>query len=156
MVTFSCCFFFFQAEDGIRDWSVTGVQTCALPIFFDGSPIVTRGMPGSSTDATPTRPMYVYMMVVGVLVVWSPRYRFSSDELFICPWHAPLIVQLATKIGITFFANETSVGTVTRGGPEGDEQPVEASEASEASERMAEPATTAREERMVRVRFITS
>src|SRR5438046_3307763 len=29
-----CCliFFFFQAEDGIRDWSVTGVQTCALPI----------------------------------------------------------------------------------------------------------------------------
>ena len=26
--------FFFQAEDGIRDWSVTGVQTCALPIFL--------------------------------------------------------------------------------------------------------------------------
>src|SRR5262249_58690866 len=23
----------FQAEDGIRDWSVTGVQTCALPIY---------------------------------------------------------------------------------------------------------------------------
>src|SRR5437879_11012714 len=30
----TCCvfFFFFQAEDGIRDTSVTGVQTCALPI----------------------------------------------------------------------------------------------------------------------------
>src|SRR5207244_9137253 len=33
-----CCvlssfFFFFQAEDGIRDDLVTGVQTCALPIF---------------------------------------------------------------------------------------------------------------------------
>src|SRR3712207_9368154 len=27
------CFFFFQAEDGIRDIGVTGVQTCALPIF---------------------------------------------------------------------------------------------------------------------------
>src|SRR6202521_3211668 len=27
-------FFFFQAEDGIRDSEVTGVQTCALPIFF--------------------------------------------------------------------------------------------------------------------------
>src|SRR5437762_1666114 len=26
------CHFFFQAEDGIRDTSVTGVQTCALPI----------------------------------------------------------------------------------------------------------------------------
>src|SRR5256885_4582560 len=32
----SCVFFFFQAEDGIRDYKVTGVQTCALPIstFF--------------------------------------------------------------------------------------------------------------------------
>src|SRR5258708_30693676 len=28
-------FFFFQAEDGIRDDLVTGVQTCALPIFHD-------------------------------------------------------------------------------------------------------------------------
>ena len=27
--------FFFQAEDGIRDYDVTGVQTCALPIYFD-------------------------------------------------------------------------------------------------------------------------
>src|SRR5207249_7123129 len=30
-------FFFFQAEDGIRDRNVTGVQTCALPIFLAGS-----------------------------------------------------------------------------------------------------------------------
>src|SRR2546426_5872093 len=29
-------FFFFQAEDGIRDYKVTGVQTCALPIFKGG------------------------------------------------------------------------------------------------------------------------
>src|SRR5256885_11779734 len=28
-------FFFFQAEDGIRDYKVTGVQTCALPISLD-------------------------------------------------------------------------------------------------------------------------
>src|SRR6266540_3878932 len=33
-------FFFFQAEDGIRDRDVTGVQTCALPIFWvDGEPL---------------------------------------------------------------------------------------------------------------------
>src|SRR2546430_17041658 len=39
----SCCecslfcvfFFFFQAEDGIRDLTVTGVQTCALPIYAE-------------------------------------------------------------------------------------------------------------------------
>src|SRR5256885_7739414 len=30
------CFFFFQAEDGIRDYKVTGVQTCALPISGKG------------------------------------------------------------------------------------------------------------------------
>ena len=28
-------FFFFQAEDGIRDRLVTGVQTCALPIYIE-------------------------------------------------------------------------------------------------------------------------
>src|SRR3989449_1909585 len=44
MVVFSVsaflfCFFFFQAEDGIRDVAVTGVQTCALPI----SALVRRG-----------------------------------------------------------------------------------------------------------------
>src|SRR2546422_2229208 len=32
----SILFFFFQAEDGIRDVAVTGVQTCALPIFLQG------------------------------------------------------------------------------------------------------------------------
>src|SRR6266496_5165978 len=32
VMSFSFCFFFFQAEDGIRDLYVTGVQTCALPI----------------------------------------------------------------------------------------------------------------------------
>src|SRR5436189_1556719 len=36
-------FFFFQAEDGIRDTSVTGVQTCALPIS------------GARTGARPAR-----------------------------------------------------------------------------------------------------
>src|SRR5690554_7374241 len=39
-------FFFFQAEDGIRDADVTGVQTCALPIFGG-----TSGK-GSSDGAT--------------------------------------------------------------------------------------------------------
>src|SRR5437879_9349964 len=42
-----CFFFFFQAEDGIRDTSVTGVQTCALPIcvrpYLHAGP-VSRGV----------------------------------------------------------------------------------------------------------------
>src|SRR6266536_6008063 len=47
-------FFFFQAEDGIRDPLVTGVQTCALPIF-DGTKAVREGqldamIPVTSSD----------------------------------------------------------------------------------------------------------
>src|SRR5690606_40056049 len=34
-------FFFFQAEDGIRDFHVTGVQTCALPIFLTEKSSIT-------------------------------------------------------------------------------------------------------------------
>ena len=34
-LTVNPLFFFFQAEDGIRDKLVTGVQTCALPILWD-------------------------------------------------------------------------------------------------------------------------
>src|SRR5690606_40735425 len=33
-------FFFFQAEDGIRDFHVTGVQTCALPIWTHVEPVL--------------------------------------------------------------------------------------------------------------------
>src|SRR5690349_22417714 len=35
-----CLFFFFQAEDGIRDLYVTGVQTCALPISEPVPPLL--------------------------------------------------------------------------------------------------------------------
>src|SRR5260370_9810767 len=60
-VELSCCapytldgksFFFFQAEDGIRDSSVTGVQTCALPI--SGQPV----LPADAQDA-PVRAVYL-------------------------------------------------------------------------------------------------
>src|SRR5688572_13981785 len=49
---FSFFFFFFQAEDGIRDLTVTGVQTCALPIFAwigpGAAPSVVGALPGAS------------------------------------------------------------------------------------------------------------
>src|SRR5256885_11458802 len=45
-------FFFFQAEDGIRDYKVTGVQTCALPISRPG--LASR--PGWQTRAHPGQP----------------------------------------------------------------------------------------------------
>src|SRR5690606_39824327 len=56
MVYTAIIFFFFQAEDGIRDFHVTGVQTCALPICCNGR----RGCSGnfrpssSSCSGTPS------------------------------------------------------------------------------------------------------
>src|SRR5256886_3530518 len=59
----SCCFFFFQAEDGIRDLTVTGVQTCALPILRGGvlymsvmrSPGTPKAVRRSLDSSTTTR-----------------------------------------------------------------------------------------------------
>src|SRR5256885_9126827 len=59
-------FFFFQAEDGIRDYKVTGVQTCALPISdtlkYDctcqvyQTPSKACSSTGTARSSTPTRP----------------------------------------------------------------------------------------------------
>src|SRR2546425_10685256 len=50
-------FFFFQAEDGIRDKLVTGVQTCALPICLAGPDRSARRGLGSLTwNNAPRRP----------------------------------------------------------------------------------------------------
>src|SRR2546426_8180275 len=61
-----CClfFFFFQAEDGIRDYKVTGVQTCALPISSFAAPTTSRTSKpytgaahlGMSTSIAPPHP----------------------------------------------------------------------------------------------------
>src|SRR2546423_10042592 len=47
--------FFFQAEDGIRDKLVTGVQTCALPIFARGVHRARRLHGGSAEEVLPPR-----------------------------------------------------------------------------------------------------
>src|SRR5437588_2923017 len=47
MVLIFFFFFFFQAEDGIRDHCVTGVQTCALPIFESVETIMKRFKSGA-------------------------------------------------------------------------------------------------------------
>src|SRR2546430_5982251 len=56
-------FFFFQAEDGIRDLTVTGVQTCALPI--------------SLTVATVTVNGYVVTVTLLPCVLIVPLYPFT-------------------------------------------------------------------------------
>src|SRR2546430_7691223 len=41
-------FFFFQAEDGIRDLTVTGVQTCALPILLGANALMSAPFEGTN------------------------------------------------------------------------------------------------------------
>src|SRR5215213_11554721 len=55
--------FFFQAEDGIRDWSVTGVQTCALPI----------------SDWRPVPKPTVLWFNTGVLILSSAALQWAQE-----------------------------------------------------------------------------
>src|SRR5690606_39395066 len=67
--------FFFQAEDGIRDFHVTGVQTCALPIFAaralriaeDDWRHAIAGVEGPETWSTPAyRAMPIELAGIGI------------------------------------------------------------------------------------------
>src|SRR2546427_2077102 len=56
----ACFLFFFQAEDGIRDLTVTGVQTCALPISPEESRDRKRGLlSGAAAPAALLQPFGV-------------------------------------------------------------------------------------------------
>src|SRR2546426_1474651 len=62
--------FFFQAEDGIRDYKVTGVQTCALPIW-------TRS-PSMKAAAT-SRSSHIMVVCFKILSSRSSLSRFTSS-----------------------------------------------------------------------------
>src|SRR5260370_15251007 len=78
-------FFFFQAEDGIRDSSVTGVQTCALPIYgtfqsqldfaAGGEPkfIVTTGLVAASPTLVGRAGIAVANYLDNTVSIYSPR-----------------------------------------------------------------------------------
>src|SRR5690606_40001182 len=66
-VVFVVGFFFFQAEDGIRDFHVTGVQTCALPISSVSAP--GRGWSVMLESVTTAIAWLIRALVVTVLPV---------------------------------------------------------------------------------------
>src|SRR2546430_5315772 len=53
-------FFFFQAEDGIRDLTVTGVQTCALPICLERFDAIRRIRVDAALDVERVEGVDVY------------------------------------------------------------------------------------------------
>src|SRR5260370_26889729 len=70
-------FFFFQAEDGIRDSSVTGVQTCALPIlrFLESRQLLF--LPGEKRSWRLSRKRTIYQMKIDAVC--------TSLYLTVCP-----------------------------------------------------------------------
>src|SRR5256885_10896899 len=87
-------FFFFQAEDGIRDYKVTGVQTCALPISARAP---DRGPPGTSArrsggrsgrDRKSTRLNSSHLVISYAVFCLKKKRRLPSAR----PWPSPSVV----------------------------------------------------------------
>src|SRR5438093_11442650 len=66
-------FFFFQAEDGIRDWSVTGVQTCALPICTLANPRIAIRKRADVSFVLPSQITLVSLRLILGNALFLPR-----------------------------------------------------------------------------------
>src|SRR5256885_5649838 len=89
-VIYSCVmyifFFFFQAEDGIRDYKVTGVQTCALPILaaalvLDGTRGGTDAQVLAGIDWCVEQKVDVISMSLGGLVMDAETPTTYTEEI---------------------------------------------------------------------------
>src|SRR5699024_11321166 len=83
-----CVLFFFQAEDGIRDRNVTGVQTCALPIS-------------------------VYLMVALTVVLLVVMYRMqTSMRQRRAVWSLAAVLVFQGLVGYYQHLNDLPIGAV--------------------------------------------
>src|SRR3712207_3045918 len=82
---------FFQAEDGIRDIGVTGVQTCALPIWILHNDMTVQ-VPADNAEAVGLRPVIDEKMVEVVVKAlkgggtqmpknWNRRFKHNRDKM---------------------------------------------------------------------------
>src|SRR5687768_18043015 len=81
-------FFFFQAEDGIRDVAVTGVQTCALPICparvtatgLSGTSVAAAATTTAETAAIATSSGHCAIRIFAMCLSWPAWVRERSEE----------------------------------------------------------------------------
>src|SRR5690606_40885963 len=78
--------FFFQAEDGIRDFHVTGVQTCALPISFPHE----------------AHPMQILASATSALATYYPDALDPLDETAVDISSRRLIAKLPTMVSWSY------------------------------------------------------
>src|SRR5207245_1909690 len=81
--------FFFQAEDGIRDATVTGVQTCALPI------LAVAAMAPSPESTVAAQQLTAAERAATVASVWAEaRYNFAYWDRVRADWDSGLVANL--------------------------------------------------------------
>src|SRR5690606_29197698 len=95
--------FFFQAEDGIRDFHVTGVQTCALPILQQPEPWPT------------IRSGLFYLIPIGVLV-WCLTVEMLSPGLSAFWGVMAMVFQMLTQRPLMAFLRKQSVAPAVQRG----------------------------------------
>src|SRR6266566_9093228 len=111
-------FFFFQAEDGIRDYKVTGVQTCALPIYAEepgDEPVVTEieGWPVGLTICYDLRfpELYRILALEGALLFTVPAHF----TLYTGKDHWELLLRARAVENQCFVAAATQIGETLPG-----------------------------------------
>src|SRR5690606_39616704 len=109
-ITSNNLIFFFQAEDGIRDFHVTGVQTCALPIWRPPGPIRTRSGSGQAASASTTRSgpparSDRKSVVQGKSVDVTVRFLHQTEKLGEVTWR---------NVRMTFHTGTPNTTTVSR------------------------------------------
>src|SRR2546430_1085417 len=87
-----CMFFFFQAEDGIRDLTVTGVQTCALPIS------AAEGYTIQASDLGKTK-MFSQVVAISCMLLSVRHPELSRMGLFLM-W---AVVFFAIASAVSYF-----------------------------------------------------
>src|SRR5206468_6189207 len=75
-------FFFFQAEDGIRDLIVTGVQTCALPIF-QGDPGPGKPLVPATNPPEPGTPVWTRFRATPVFTAPDGPHDWMNRTVFV-------------------------------------------------------------------------
>src|SRR5688500_2108794 len=113
--------FFFQAEDGIRDYKVTGVQTCALPICWREQMKLPKhfaekvahlcGFRVQIRDASMTA--WVNFGAPDFLTEETYRVHPEDEEKFLPRWKERIAYALGAEIQATYHPEDNDWVTVT-------------------------------------------
>src|SRR2546427_2285242 len=93
-------FFFFQAEDGIRDLTVTGVQTCALPI----SMIRTKGEAGTGDVVHAVKHIRQIVQEMKILTVLGEEELYAKAKEHQAPYELVKMVAKEGKLPVPNFS----------------------------------------------------